>query len=178
MPELRHEAVADAPHVLDEVVLAAELVPDAAHVLGHRRGHLPLLRRAPHVLEELAPREHAARVGGQVGEEVELSLGELDRAAVEGDLARLGVDHQPAAAAASSCSTFTRPAATLTRMAWPWTSTLSRERADGQRSRVEPRTPRVPVSTRSTSANAPTRAGSTRALTVCAGRPFFITIGV
>ena len=60
----------------------------------------------------------------------------------------------------------------------PATSTCSAVRAAGQRSSVVPRTPSEPVSRRSTSAICAASAVSQSAVTVYAGRPFFITIGV
>ena len=63
-------------------------------------------------------------------------------------------------------------------MRCPPTSTDDSVRRCGQRSTVVARTPRLPVSATRMEATVSTSAGSQSADTTCAGRPFFITIGV
>ena len=77
------EAVADAPHGADPagvIGVDLDLAADAADVLGHGAGVLPVRGGAPHLGQQLLTGEDLAGRAGQEGQEVELLGRGLDQA--------------------------------------------------------------------------------------------------
>ena len=90
------QPVADAPDRLDEARLGgvvAELGAQAADVDGDGAGVVEE-GEVPDRLHQLVAREDLAGVSGEVGEQVELALGQRDLLAVEGDRPHRGLDPQ------------------------------------------------------------------------------------
>src|SRR5664279_348789 len=89
--------VADTPDGHDRARVA-DLAPELAHMHVHR-ARVARERVAPHPLEQLVAREHEAAVIEQLPEEIELLRRQLDRIAVDGELAPARVDRDRAVGA-------------------------------------------------------------------------------
>src|SRR5882757_4426804 len=95
----RLQLVADPAHGAQPARMGRiglELVPQPMHVFGHRRLALPLRPAAPHLVQQLRPAEHMARMANQERQQVELAGGQLDGPAVDADFSRGRVHDQAA----------------------------------------------------------------------------------
>lgn len=96
-------AVADTPHRADETRLLGVISQFAPEIGDVDRDDVivPVLRRPPHSVEELATTEDDPRLGGQRFEEIELKLGQLHDLPVQPHLASTRIDDQWTEAALS-----------------------------------------------------------------------------
>src|SRR4051794_15504173 len=69
-----------------------DLAPDAADVLGHRGGILPVAGGVPDLHEQLVVREDLPGCPSEEGEQVELARGELHELAADAHLTRKHLD--------------------------------------------------------------------------------------
>ena len=90
----RIETIADVAHGADEMlVLAAQLGAQTTDMHVHSAGAAVIVV-APHLLQQLRTREHAARMLHQILEQLELLVRQVDRMAVQTGRIAIRIHHQ------------------------------------------------------------------------------------
>ena len=90
----RIETIADVAHGADEMlVLATQLGAQTTDMHVHSAGAAVIVV-APHLLQQLRTREHAARMLHQILEQLELLVRQVDRMAMQAGRITVGIHHQ------------------------------------------------------------------------------------